>query len=194
VDRDAVGLANNDVANGSILSRTSGSPAGSCGDVMALRLVLRTDAIVRAGWLGCVTQVEDDVGWTTDLYWADGTWAESVLDGRRKLRVHVEDSDYGIVIFSPSEGGQGCLHLGLDLSDEPYDLGDPALEIVVDAQTEAVAFARWAENTTGASVNAGDVYELLARPGVEPVEVFVEDAIFGVLRLAGVEMPPDDLG
>jgi hypothetical protein len=128
------------------------------------------------------------------VWWKDGVWGEAPHSDGHRLRLRIDDSDIAVLVFSPGGSGRGYLYLGLDVSEVGHDFDDPLLNIDVDPRREAEGFVAWVRATTGRDLSVDAVNSVLARPGVEPDEAFVEDEVFALLSSAGIDPPPDDLG
>ena len=119
--------------------------------------------------------------------WTDGHW-DARREGRYRLRLDVHDSDIATVEYAPAPPGRGRLYLGY----EPRDyFEDETASEPVDRPTEADAFAAWVLDARARVIEAADVLALLAVPGEEPDDLFVEQTLARLLALAGTGVPED---
>ena len=119
--------------------------------------------------------------------WTDGGW-DAAREGRHRLRLDVHDSDIATVEYAPAAPGRGRLYLGYEPGDY-YE--DPAASEPVDRPAEAEAFAAWVLDARARVIEAADVLALLAVPGEEPDDLFVEQTLVRLLTLAGLPVPED---
>lgn len=119
--------------------------------------------------------------------WTDGAW-DSSREGRYRLRLDVHDSDIATVDYAPAPPGRGRLYLGY----EPRDyFEDESASAPVDRDAEADAFGAWVLDARARVIETADVLALLAVPGEEPDDLFVEQTLVRLLTLAGLPVPED---
>ena len=134
------------------------------------------------------------MGLFADMIWRDGSWnstapdrPEVTDDGTSQLAVSIYDSDYATIDFVSPQGANGRFYLGFEPADY-FD--DPRASEPVNHEHEAEVFAAWVRQTTGRSIEAASVLELMALPGRTPGEdPFVESVVAGLLSLADLDEP-----
>jgi hypothetical protein len=102
------------------------------------------------------------------------------------LLIVIHDSDIAALTFSPGPPRGDSFFLGYEPSDY---FQDPRASLPVDHRAVAAAFADWVRDATYHKVSKNAVRALMARPGKEPEDAFVEDTVARLLNLVGLAAP-----
>ena len=129
------------------------------------------------------------MGFFGTFAYSHGEWAEAsdVPSTSPFLRIEIHDSDIAQIDYAPTTDGHGRFYLGYEPAAY-FD--DPNASRPVNAAAEAREFSKWAAEVSGLHVASEEFMPLLADPdGAEPQDVFVEDTVLKLLRLAGIPAP-----
>ena len=125
------------------------------------------------------------VGSDGQWWWSNGSWRDRA-GGAPSLHIAMHDGSVGWVTYRPNPAGtRGLFYLG---SDPGEYFGDER-SVPVDTADEAAGFATWVRGALGRQIPAASIEALLAAPGREPRDVFVEETADRLLTLVGLPPP-----
>jgi hypothetical protein len=125
------------------------------------------------------------MGYDGQFVHSGGEWGEQVPDSPPYLSIDIHDSDIATIDFEP---GEGLFYLGT----EPRDyFGSEEASDPVDHDAQAAALSKWAQEVLEKDVPADRIRPLMAEPGKESEDAFVEDTVGRLLDLLGLPRPDD---